>query len=438
MAVTIFRIKASNIREKRWDAQAYEDLGTLNQPSKYPYTTLEDSIILSKTNWNQRSIYDNTFPYIQISNIDTVSGAIYDIDYPLVKNAPSRAKQITCTNDIIVSATRPYRGGIAYITDKENQFIASTGFFIIRNIKDNIKINKKYLFYTLKREKTLLQMKRKSSGGNYPAITKENFLTLLIPLPPMDIQQEIADIMDHAYSKKKLLETEAKELLDSIDSYIMDKLGIEQIEQSKATNKWFTVKASDIRGNRWDPVSISLQEYKNSSHKYEMNVLTSVVNIIKGQMITANSKEEGTIPVIAGGQKPAYYHSLANFNEDTITISASGAYAGYIWYHNYPIWASDCNVLTIKNGVEVDFLYVFNYLKSIQYFIYKLQTGSAQPHVYKDDIAEIQIPLPPMDIQQEIALECETRRNTAQQNQKLAQDILAKAKANVEKILFGE
>lgn len=136
------------------------------------------------------------------------------------------------------------------------------------------------------------------------------------------------------------------------------------------------------------------------SKKFENKKLSDLVNIQKGESITSNTKEEGDIPVIAGGKVPAYYNNKSNYNGNVITISASGS-AGYVWWHDNPIWASDCNVLTEKSR-EVNIKYVYYILKLNQENIYKLQRGSVQPHVYASDLSEIPIPIPPIEIQNEI------------------------------------
>ncbi|MEJ5287644.1 MAG: restriction endonuclease subunit S, partial [Bacteroidota bacterium] len=81
--------------------------------------------------------------------------------------------------------------------------------------------------------------------------------------------------------------------------------------------------------------------------------------IKKGSPITKELIKEGNIPVIAGGQTPAYYHNESNREGKTITVSASGAYAGFINYFKQPIFASDCTTIQTKdeNELNSDFLY---------------------------------------------------------------------------------
>jgi type I restriction enzyme M protein len=77
--------------------------------------------------------------------------------------------------------------------------------------------------------------------------------------------------------------------------------------------------------------------------------LESVATITKGKTITERRAKNGNVPVVAGGQKPAYYHNKANREKDIITISASGAYSGFVNFYDIPIFASDCNTIKSKD-----------------------------------------------------------------------------------------
>ena len=138
--------------------------------------------------------------------------------------------------------------------------------------------------------------------------------------------------------------------------------------------------------------------------------------IKKGSSITKKDVENGNIPVVAGGMSLAYYHNKSNRDKNSITISASGANAGFVNFWKEPIFASDCTTI---NSTNDDFIYyVFNILKCIQGDIFSLARGAAQPHVYPDDIKEIKIPLPPPKIQKQIVKECEAIDKEAEQADK--------------------
>jgi type I restriction enzyme M protein len=157
-------------------------------------------------------------------------------------------------------------------------------------------------------------------------------------------------------------------------------------------------------------------EYNLSGERYGAVVATSasfpfislgeVCEIAKGSSITRDQVVDGSIPVIAGGQKPSCFHNQWNRTGETITVSASGAYSGFVAYFDEPIFASDCSTIKASDPRLLT-RFLFHLLKAKQDRIYALQIGMAQPHVYPKDLARFQIPLPPLVIQKEIVAEIE-------------------------------
>ncbi|MBN1234107.1 MAG: restriction endonuclease subunit S [Candidatus Coatesbacteria bacterium] len=157
--------------------------------------------------------------------------------------------------------------------------------------------------------------------------------------------------------------------------------------------------------------NLSGERYRdNLVHKHknwDMVELGEVCEFQKGTSITKANVIEGNIPVIAGGKQPAYYHNQSNRNGNIITVSSSGANAGFVNYFEYPIFASDCITIQSKSKSLLSIKYLFFLLKNKQDDIYKLQKGGGQPHVYSDDLDYYKIPLPPLSVQQEIVSEIE-------------------------------
>ncbi|KAA6320707.1 hypothetical protein EZS27_029553, partial [termite gut metagenome] len=139
----------------------------------------------------------------------------------------------------------------------------------------------------------------------------------------------------------------------------------------------------------------------------QLVALNDISEIKKGTSITKEHTKDGNIPVVAGGKEPAYFHNEANRTGNIITISASGAYSGFVNYFEIPIFASDCNTIQSKEEKTISTKLIYLFLKSIQEEIYGLQRGQAQPHVYAEDLATIKIPFPPKEIQEKIVAEIE-------------------------------
>lgn len=148
-----------------------------------------------------------SFNYIDIASIDIELGEIREISEVLGTDAPSRARQVVHTGDIIISTVRPTRGATALIPESMDGFICSTGFSIVH---PNKKITSEYLHAALRLHTTLEQFGRRSAGSSYPAILDKDVKETLIPVPDKDIQNKISTEVIRRRSEAKRLRTEAE------------------------------------------------------------------------------------------------------------------------------------------------------------------------------------------------------------------------------------
>jgi putative type I site-specific deoxyribonuclease len=95
------------------------------------------------------------------------------------------------------------------------------------------------------------------------------------------------------------------------------------------------------------------------------------------------------VPVVAGGLEPATYHNVSNTSAPVVTISASGANAGYVNLWEIPVWSSDSSFIDTNATNMPYFWYIM--LKARQKEIYDAQTGSAQAHIYPRHIEEMSV-----------------------------------------------
>jgi type I restriction enzyme S subunit len=120
---------------------------------------------------------------------------------------------------------------------------------------------------------------------------------------------------------------------------------------------------------------------------WKRKTLGDVVDVTKGKNITKDSAKDGTVPVVAGGLSPAYYHDTANAVGPVITVSASGANAGYVNLYHENIWASDCSYISRTSTEHLYYFYLL--LTSKQKEVFAFQKGAAQPHVYPKDLKRL-------------------------------------------------
>jgi type I restriction enzyme S subunit len=115
-------------------------------------------------------------------------------------------------------------------------------------------------------------------------------------------------------------------------------------------------------------------------------------DVLKGDLITAKDTKEGDFKVVAAGVDFSYTHADFNRAKNTITISGSGANAGFINFWREPIFASDC--ITVRGATDTETLLLLHHLSFIQNHILNQATGSAQPHVYPSDIRILDYAIP--------------------------------------------
>ena len=143
----------------------------------------------SNETWSPQDHDQPAFRYIEISAVSPQTGQADWNEVPTAK-APSRARMQVWAGDIIVSLTRPHHGSIAHLGTEFDGCVASTGFAVIRDVAEHI--SRAYLWCALRAQFCLQQMRQRSSGGNYPAITEAELAKILIPVPDWATQQRIA------------------------------------------------------------------------------------------------------------------------------------------------------------------------------------------------------------------------------------------------------
>lgn len=141
----------------------------------------------------------------------------------------------------------------------------------------------------------------------------------------------------------------------------------------------------------------------------EWKPLSDVAELKRGTSITKKSVIPGTIPVVAGGRLPAYYHNESNRTGQTIVVAGSGAYAGYVTWWDQPIFVSDA--FSVKPHSSVLTRYCFHWIKSLQRQLHELKSGGGVPHVYPRDVAPFQVPIPcPEDPEKSLSIQAEIVR----------------------------
>ncbi len=146
---------------------------------------------------------------------------------------------------------------------------------------------------------------------------------------------------------------------------------------------------------------VDFEPFKNGKFKdselgripegWEVGTLGELCNFKRGKnLLTKNAIDEG-VPVVAGGLEPSCFHNVANTGAPVITVSGSGANAGFMRMYHVPVWASDCSFIDISCS---NFYFVYCFLKVNSILLKHAQTGAVQPHVKPSDIHEFELIIP--------------------------------------------
>ena len=271
---------------------------------------------------------------------------------------------------------------------------------------------------------------RRSTGGTRPALDYEALLSI-----PVIINQKIVDVMQTAYKEREEKLKQASVLYNSIGEIIKQQLGIDNLELKK--RRIFVLSNNDVKGYKLNPNHYAITKDFPPSKKYLEKKLKEIATLKKGQSISKKNIVAGNYPVIAGGQTSPYSIDKYNFTGDVITVSASGAYSGYVWFHQYPIFASDCIIVKSQDEQEVSTYFMYLVMKTKQQAIYQMQQGAGQPHVYTNDLGELNIPVPPLELQKELSAEIKNKYYQVEKLRTESLELIDEAKKNVELMILS-
>lgn len=268
----------------------------------------------------------------------------------------------------MLNASEDYDGvnDCVEIINCDKELIAGQHTIPLRPISD--KLVKGFIGYIPSIPAVRMQLIENAVGTKVYGVTNEMLQTVLLPIPPISEQHRIASA---------LMKVDA--LISNLDKLIAKKHAIKKgAMQELLTGK----KRLPGFNGEWRHTTIG--------------DITGPIR--RGQSLQSKDFEVGFVPVIAGGKVIAGLHNIANYNSRSITISGSGASAGYVWLHENPIFATDCSVIKERDDFSLN--YIYYYLSYKQEYIYSLQTGGAQPHIYPANIESIELNAPTVSSEQ--------------------------------------
>ena len=270
------------------------------------------------------------------------------------------------SGDLLITTRGTY--GIPYIYKEEDRFYFSDGNLTwLKSFDENLM--PEFLYYWILSYEGQKKIDAIAKGTAQKAVPIALIKDIELLIPNIDTQRKIIsvlsvydDLIENNQKQIKLLEEAAQRLY----------------------KEWFV----DLRFPGYENTKI----VDGVPEGWKEGALGDIAIFKRGKTITKAQVHNGNIPVVAGGLEPAYYHNKANTSAPVITVSGSGANAGFTRLYNVDVFASDCSFVDRETTDYLFFVYVF--LKANKAALDILQKGAAQPHVYAKDINALNLIIP--------------------------------------------
>ena len=310
------------------------------------------------------SYWNGNIPWLSVKDFSGDSKYVSSTEKTITEEGLNHsAANLLDVNDIVISA----RGTVGELAMLSVPMSLNQSCFGLRP-----KCDADYLYYLLKIK--VAELKQRANGGVFGAIIRTTFDSIKCTLPlELKDQHRIASILS---TYDSLIENNTKRIR------LLEKMA------ENIYKEWFV----RFRFPRHENV-----EMENGLPKgWKRGSLSDVCEFKRGKNITSSEMQEGNVPVISAGLEPSGYHSCSNVRGVNVTMSSSGANAGYIAIHYSDIWAADCSY--IEESTTGNIYYVYELLNNIRTVINNFQRGAAQPHVYPKDVNRIKLILPSKEL----------------------------------------
>lgn len=231
-------------------------------------------------------------------------------------------------------------------------------------------VESSYLYYQLQGPHFKSYIHLMSTGSTIKHISLKTMREYVFELPSLTDQRRIASILSSLDRKIEL----------------NNKINADLEEMAQAIFKNWFVDFEPFKDGKFVD-----SEFGMIPEGWKVGTLGELCNFKRGKnLLTKNAIDEG-VPVVAGGLEPSCYHNVANTGAPVITVSGSGANAGFMRMYHVPVWASDCSFIDISCE---NFYFVYCFLKVNSKLLKHAQTGAVQPHVKPSDIHDFELVIP--------------------------------------------
>ncbi len=306
------------------------------------------------------SEYSNQLPtYLRITDID--EDGKYIIANKVSVNNPNSNSYHLKDGDIVFARTGATVGK-TYLYNQADGDLVFAGF-LIRFSPDKQKIVPYYLKAYTNTVAYCKWIKITSLRSGQPGINAREFCSLQIPVPPVEEQRKIAEILG-VWDKAIELQAQLIDKLELRKRALMQRLFSGRHRLPGFSEKWTSCKINKIA------------KIKKGAQ-------------VNKDVLFSNAK----FPVINGGITPSGYLDNYNTEANTITISEGGNSCGYVNFMTVPFWSGGhCYTINVKD--RVDNVFIYQLLKYNEKHIMSLRVGSGLPNIQIKDLENIKLELP--------------------------------------------
>lgn len=340
---------------------------------------------VSNINWKTISL-DTKLPYIDLSAVDIDNSNIDDFEYINKDNAPSRAKQIVNTGDVIFATTRPLLKRVCVIIKSFNNAIASTGFCVLR---PKGKVVSKWIYYILKSDSFYTYIEPLQKGISYPAVSDNEVKNYSIPVPPLAEQKKIVEELDCLSGIIEKKKQQLKEYDALAQSIFYEMFGNPDESQYPLQNI--------------SSLSLSKLSYGSGASAVEYDGKVRYVRI-------TDIMEDGKLDKNA--MSPNVFDDKYLLNDGDILFARSGATVGKTYHYKetdgVAIYAGYLiRFIPNKKIVIPEYIYYYTLSPYYQAFVRKNAQAVAQPNINAKQYGDLRVCVPPLALQQEFASKIE-------------------------------
>ncbi len=293
-------------------------------------------------------------------------------------------KQKFYEGDILFGKLRPY---FRKVVIAPFDGICSTDIWVV---KPREGIDRNFIFYWMASEEFIAKSTTGSEGGRMPRANWNWVSKFELEFQDFNHQKAIGTalrVLDEKIAANKQLSKTLEDIAQTIfKSWFID---FDPVKAKMAGGK---PAGMDAVTAALFPDSMEDSELGLIPKGWVVSLLGELITPKKGKTITKATCIDGDVPVVAGGLQPAYFHNQPNVLHPVVTISASGANAGFVRLYLEDIWASDCSFISSEISETVYFWYLF--LSRNQELIFSKQQGGAQPHIYPSDLMRLKFCTP--------------------------------------------